>query len=555
MAETASIQIARVSSAPDARTLVQKQPYTHPPQDLAHADTSVVRCLPQIASWKCYTLRHIWVLHLPSLTPLHTPQETPNLLLLKQTAWNPLNAHLSCPRRRLLRKEYFSVRPSRSPHQRTLTDGNPILRDSFGRALSAEPNAPIASLGIDVLEETGPPPAYSRFDGSRPRPPVASDVVRAVSTHLPAQPIRTMKLGGVDWTAASPSRSHRALSSRAFKRGQPTRTLLQKTIDSKFYIPAGVRSIETWDDPTLPVAGETGFNARAFTSPVPSAGDYPKKSIKVETPEVDLNLPMGEFGLMLAGKFHALEKREAEQREYIADLESRLVVKNEQYATLSKNFVRIENAHKQTMEKNRDALGRASKKCEIAVVVVSRLFLTEHLHSYSALKSELDELKHSSDSSSLIIAEAKLLWRVCEIARRPAFKVSFVLIYIRRPLRTGFLQELQSMFYSDGRFIPTAETRAIVHELRAELSKTQQVADLLRDKLHTMGSDLAEARTRVVELEESTREERNRSDSTLLQMRQSGKIESSLQKWDADEGVADKIAELTRYLEEQNMIQ
>ncbi|KAG9308064.1 hypothetical protein JVU11DRAFT_12631 [Chiua virens] len=55
--------------------------------------------------------------------------------------------------------------------------GIPSSGTLSGRALSAEPNAPIASLGIDVLEETGPPPAYSRFDDSRPRPPVASDVL------------------------------------------------------------------------------------------------------------------------------------------------------------------------------------------------------------------------------------------------------------------------------------------------------------------------------------------------------------------------------------------
>jgi hypothetical protein len=107
------------------------------------------------------------------------------------------------------------------------------------------------------------------------------------------------------------------------------------------------------------------------------------------------------------------------------------------------------------------------------------------------------------------------------------------------------LPDLESMFDDDGRFILTAETRATVHELRSELSKSrsvvsqgqvaptivfaaQQVADLLRDKLHSMGTDLAEARARNLELEEVTTADRNRSESTTLKIRQSGKRKSSL---------------------------
>lgn len=39
-----------------------------------------------------------------------------------------------------------------------------------------EPNAPVVGLGIEVLQEAEPP-AYSRFDESRSRLPVASDVL------------------------------------------------------------------------------------------------------------------------------------------------------------------------------------------------------------------------------------------------------------------------------------------------------------------------------------------------------------------------------------------
>lgn len=56
----------------------------------------------------------------------------------------------------------------------------------------------------------------------------------------------------------------------------------------------------------------------------------------------------------------------------------------------------------------------------------------------------------------------------------------------------------------------------------------QQVADLLRDKLHTMGTELAEARARILELEELTTADRNRSESTALKIHQSGKRVSPL---------------------------
>lgn len=109
----------------------------------------------------------------------------------------------------------------------------------------------------------------------------------------------------------------------------------------------------------------------------------------------------------------------------------------------------------------------------------------------------------------------------------------------------GISPDFESMFDDGGRLILTAETREIVHELRSELSKSrlvvsqgqvaptivfaaQQVADLLRDKLHTMGSDLAEARARILELEEFTTVDRNRSESTSLKIRQTGKRVSLL---------------------------
>lgn len=50
------------------------------------------------------------------------------------------------------------------------------------------------------------------------------------------------------------------------------------------------------------------------------------------------------------------------QRDYIKDLESRLAAEDEENAVLSRKLAQMETAHKQTMERNRDALFRAAKK-------------------------------------------------------------------------------------------------------------------------------------------------------------------------------------------------
>jgi hypothetical protein len=76
------------------------------------------------------------------------------------------------------------------------------------------------------------------------------------------------------------------------------------------------------------------------------------------------------------------------------------------------------------------------------------------------------------------------------------------------------------VFLDDAGNLPQiGETKAVVNELQAELSRSesllpmgkmtrhsmcaaQQVADILRDKLQNMGSELLDARSRITELEE-----------------------------------------------------
>ncbi|KAH7923709.1 hypothetical protein BV22DRAFT_1130464 [Leucogyrophana mollusca] len=64
------------------------------------------------------------------------------------------------------------------------------------------------------------------------------------------------------------------------------------------------------------------------------------------------------------------------------------------------------------------------------------------------------------------------------------------------------LERLVSKFDEEGEYVKGSATKNLVDELQSELSKTQQVADLLREKLDIMGAELAEARSRIAELED-----------------------------------------------------
>ncbi|KAF8448739.1 hypothetical protein L210DRAFT_3756622 [Boletus edulis BED1] len=298
------------------------------------------------------------------------------------------------------------------------------------------------------------------------------------------------------------SQSFSSRHPESYNLGGPAYPLLTpEVVDSKPPITALRTSSQLSSEPI-----GIGLNSRTFLSSTPSSKDSPKRIVKTNTQEPVQNTSVGEiepkvFFAPMEANFRRLQNEWSQQREYITDLESQVVARNEVNTTLSRNLSQMETAHKQAMDKFRDALGRTTK-------------------NYSALKSEFDSFKLESESNSLLISEAKVTMES--------------LAALRDSAQIG-LRDLESMFDEDGRFILSAETRETVHELRSELSKTQQVADLLRDKLHSMGTELAEARARILELEELTTADRNRSESTSLKIRQS----------------ADQMIEVMRYLQEQ----
>ncbi|KAF9232453.1 hypothetical protein BU15DRAFT_81243 [Melanogaster broomeanus] len=290
-----------------------------------------------------------------------------------------------------------------------------------------------------------------------------------------------------------------------------------------------------------PIYAEPEQSARSYRLSRSSTRDRVQPVVKMEEPDAVSILDTFEsgresddlFGLASA-KFRQSQKESAQLRECIADLESQLTSKNEENTTLSRTLIQTEISHKQAIDKHKEVLDSAVK-------------------NYAALKSEIDHFKRRSESSSAIISEAKATMDS--------------LVALRNNTQFS-LRDLESLFDDDGRLILSSKTRNVVHELRSELSKSmsavsqiqsaptisvaaQQVADLLREKLHAMGTDLAEARARVSELEGLNAGDRNSVESATLKLRQSGRCHTSSYEWNADGYEADQMAEVTRYLQEQ----
>ncbi|KAI6041866.1 hypothetical protein EDC04DRAFT_1132844 [Pisolithus marmoratus] len=194
--------------------------------------------------------------------------------------------------------------------------------------------------------------------------------------------------------------------------------------------------------------------------------------------------------LTITAKFRQAQREIVKQREINAELEAQLTKKSEENTALSISVT----AQKQTLLKIKE--------------------------NYSELKIELESLKTASTSSAAFLTEARETMRG--------------LVDLRVEARLG-LRGLESVFDEDGKLILTYEMRTTVEELYLELSKTQQVADLLRDKLHSMASELAEARSRVLELEGLVAGDVRSVENIALQLQHSTK----------------HISELVGYLHEQ----
>ncbi|KIY62175.1 hypothetical protein CYLTODRAFT_475172 [Cylindrobasidium torrendii FP15055 ss-10] len=87
------------------------------------------------------------------------------------------------------------------------------------------------------------------------------------------------------------------------------------------------------------------------------------------------------------------------------------------------------------------------------------------------------------------------------------------------------LKRIDSCMDEQGHYLHrSAETRDLVLELQTERNNTQQVVDILRAKLESLGSELIEARKRVVDLELSQREDAVRWDKRTEKLQATGKL-------------------------------
>lgn len=194
--------------------------------------------------------------------------------------------------------------------------------------------------------------------------------------------------------------------------------------------------------------------------------------------------------LTITTKYRQAQREIWKQRETNADLEAQLTKRNEENTALS------------------------------VCVAAQRQMLHKLKENYSDLKTELENLKAVSTSSTSFLTEAR--------------QMMHGLADLRDEARLG-LRGLESAFDESGMLILSSETRTTMEELRSELSKTQQVTDLLRDRLHSMASELAEARSRVLELESLVAGDVRSVESITLQLQHSTK----------------HISELVGYLHEQ----
>ncbi|KDR81168.1 hypothetical protein GALMADRAFT_1123233 [Galerina marginata CBS 339.88] len=125
---------------------------------------------------------------------------------------------------------------------------------------------------------------------------------------------------------------------------------------------------------------------------------------------------------------------------------------------------------------------RLMKSVENAKAVIAGLRA-----AYNSLGESFQELKKSHDHSQRHLSE---VIKDADETKR---------------LATNGLAALGPMLDDQNTLARAADTKAILKELQEDLVSSHQVTDLLRDKLHHQGSQLADAQCRVRELEEEKR--------------------------------------------------
>ncbi|KAG2067347.1 hypothetical protein BDR04DRAFT_870000 [Suillus decipiens] len=181
----------------------------------------------------------------------------------------------------------------------------------------------------------------------------------------------------------------------------------------------------------------------------------------------------------------------AKLRKHNAELESQLSTKIKLVADLSQ----------QNTELSRQASDASHQNSELSRRVTQLKLTTKEAidranRSCVELRDSYEALRIQFQASSTLVNDARKTMESLEELRDAA--------------RTG----LQVFLDDTGHLPNVGQTRTVVNELQAELTRTQQVADLLREKLQNMGSELIDTRARVAELEEHFGNDRKLISST-----------------------------------------
>ncbi|GLB45557.1 hypothetical protein LshimejAT787_2400150 [Lyophyllum shimeji] len=129
----------------------------------------------------------------------------------------------------------------------------------------------------------------------------------------------------------------------------------------------------------------------------------------------------------------------------------------------------------------------ASTKNDLSIALTSLASATQELdalgESYASLRSSFGELKNAYDASQALVLDLREA----------------------RQVAADGLKTIEPLLNDEGQYAHGTSVKVVVGELQDEIADSQRVIDLLRDKLHHVSSQLAEAQGRVRELEEYER--------------------------------------------------
>ncbi|RDX55571.1 hypothetical protein OH76DRAFT_1452530 [Lentinus brumalis] len=156
----------------------------------------------------------------------------------------------------------------------------------------------------------------------------------------------------------------------------------------------------------------------------------------------------------------------------------------------------------ESVRKEKDELAQRLK----AVKEAAKQSLQSSSKSLETLRVSVTDLKTQSDASFNVTNDVR---------------ASLADVQELRDTISHTIKSIEPHLEHGERWEKSAEMRSLMTELELECSKSQQVADLLRDRLQSVGGELLEAKSRVTELEGIHAEERStlcKSSATIANM-------------------------------------